>query len=310
MVVSLLATATAPALADERDSVELQQATSAVAAIPGLLDESQGIDLVDADSDAFTTDDVSLPIDAADPIEVHAAGAPGIEMELPAGSATDEAVQVTDGTVAYTDSAPQTSIVVQALDGGAARAMTILEGPAAPSSFDYAFSTADGGQVTLETDEVGGIHINDSTGTQIGYVDPAWAVDAHGQPVATNYEIAGDTLTQTVDHAADAAYPIVADPRVTLGKRLYTAFSKSEVDRVLALDRRYGSTAQGLATAICALLPGGALAKVPCTAVLTEAATRVRNTFKDADRYNQCVQIGIPYNWALWLGVSAHRYNC
>ncbi|MCP3805548.1 hypothetical protein NLX83_40420 [Allokutzneria sp. A3M-2-11 16] len=49
----------------------------------------------------------------------------------------------------------------------------------------------------------------------LGRVAPAWAVDAKGKRLATRYELTGTTLTQVLEHRG-AAYPVVADPVVTV----------------------------------------------------------------------------------------------
>lgn len=43
-----------------------------------------------------------------------------------------------------------------------------------------------------------------------------WAKDAEGNDLATSYSIEGDAVVQTVD-AAEAAFPVVADPTWTVG---------------------------------------------------------------------------------------------
>jgi len=44
-------------------------------------------------------------------------------------------------------------------------------------------------------------------------VGAAWAIDADGDRMPTQYSVSGSTLTQTVDHTAPGvAYPVVADP--------------------------------------------------------------------------------------------------
>ncbi|KQZ22328.1 hypothetical protein [Microbacterium sp. Root553] len=58
----------------------------------------------------------------------------------------------------------------------------------------------------------------DAGGTRIslGQIEAPWAVDANGTKLSTSYTLAGDTLTQSVN-TEGAAYPIVADPAVTVG---------------------------------------------------------------------------------------------
>lgn len=42
-------------------------------------------------------------------------------------------------------------------------------------------------------------------------VAPAWALDANGESVPTQYRIEGTTLVQVIDHHG-ATYPVVGDP--------------------------------------------------------------------------------------------------
>lgn len=46
-------------------------------------------------------------------------------------------------------------------------------------------------------------------------IDPAWAKDASGQPVATHYQVAEGTLTQVIEPTGSTRFPVVADPRVS-----------------------------------------------------------------------------------------------
>lgn len=47
----------------------------------------------------------------------------------------------------------------------------------------------------------------------LGEVAAPWAVDADGNPVATEYELDGTTLVQTVKVTPDTTFPVVADPK-------------------------------------------------------------------------------------------------
>ena len=54
----------------------------------------------------------------------------------------------------------------------------------------------------------------ETTNKQIAVVDPAWAVDANGAPVATHYEVVGGSISQVIDTNATTAFPVTADPEV------------------------------------------------------------------------------------------------
>ena len=51
-------------------------------------------------------------------------------------------------------------------------------------------------------------------GEPIALIDQAWAKDADGNPVATHYEVNGDSITQVVDATPTARFPVIADPRI------------------------------------------------------------------------------------------------
>ncbi len=43
-------------------------------------------------------------------------------------------------------------------------------------------------------------------------IAPAWAKDANGRPVSTDYEVSGSALVQTVQITEHTRYPVVSDP--------------------------------------------------------------------------------------------------
>lgn len=59
----------------------------------------------------------------------------------------------------------------------------------------------------------------------VAEIETPWAIDANGNPVTTNYELNGTTLTQTIETNADTAYPVVADPSAKAGAGQITACS-------------------------------------------------------------------------------------
>lgn len=54
----------------------------------------------------------------------------------------------------------------------------------------------------------------------VGSIAAPWAVDASGNAVPTSFEVAGNTVTQVVEHAG-AVYPVTADPLFTFGRSIY-----------------------------------------------------------------------------------------
>lgn len=92
--------------------------------------------------------------------------------------------------------------------------MSLLEEGASSATFTLdlpsgASLIADGGGFNIVVD-------TGETNITLGQVEAPWAVDAKGKELPTSYSWSNGVLTQTVD-TAGAAYPIVADPAVTVG---------------------------------------------------------------------------------------------
>lgn len=103
------------------------------------------------------------------------------------------------------------------------RVSTVLHTANANHSFEYALPQgteaqmgSDGRIALVKTVEV---EVEDSTATAevtVGYVEPAWAVDAEGRSIETFYEVADGVITQQVLTTADTTYPVVADPKYVI----------------------------------------------------------------------------------------------
>lgn len=92
---------------------------------------------------------------------------------------------------------------------------TVLNDETAPERFDYSIDIPEGARIELVN---GQPFVWAADGSMIGGFFPAWAVDATGESVPTRYELAGDVLTQVVEHhSTEATYPIVADPAYRRG---------------------------------------------------------------------------------------------
>ncbi len=168
---------------------------------------SQTIDLGDEFASSTGSGLVSIPSDAATPVEIMPlSGATGLSVSLPTLEGTGSAELASDGTVVY-PSEDSAYLAVQPLADGGTRFLSVLQDRGAPTEYEYTFDGAelqilDDGSVTVSND-----------GEVTGRIDPAWALDADGASVPTHYVVEGDSLTQVVDHAAgDFAYPITADP--------------------------------------------------------------------------------------------------
>lgn len=190
--------------------------------------------------------DVVLPADTSDAL-LFQAGEHVVEITLPAPDAAGDA-ELVDGVVSY-DNADGSSTVPVPKEDGSLQITTVIDGPAAPTAYEYALELPAGYEL-LRGEEGEGVAIaavNESD--LLGVFAAPWAVDADGRNVPTRYDIRGTTLVQVVDHSAAYTYPIVADP--WLGQELYyqpTLTSWNGAFKVNATPREAGKTWSGIST--------------------------------------------------------------
>jgi hypothetical protein len=140
------------------------------------------------------------------------------------------------------------------------------------------------------------------TGEVVNIVLPAWAEDARGRDVATEYVVEGGTLTQVVE-TRGAAFPIVADPALACNWTHCTVQSNKWETRQIAA---WGSSGAIIFGAMCAMgagIIGGGL----CGAY---GAWHV-NTAIQAQRYGRCYgQQFVIYASGLVYPVQYSGGNC
>jgi hypothetical protein len=85
-----------------------------------------------------------------------------------------------------------------------------------------------------------------------GTVDPAWAVDANGEPVETRYEVAEGLLRQVVKTDSTTAFPVVADPTFWWG---WNAFIPNSVHQRVLKAIMIGAAAVTIANLFVAYIP-------------------------------------------------------
>lgn len=95
----------------------------------------------------------------------------------------------------------------------------------APTRYEFGYDLPSG--FKLSEDGAGGVEILDSENEVVGDIAPPWAVDANGAAVATAFKLVDDDLIQTIQHSS-AAYPVVADPRITLGQGIYVRYDLAD----------------------------------------------------------------------------------
>ncbi|MDQ1112497.1 hypothetical protein QE418_001945 [Microbacterium testaceum] len=131
-----------------------------------------------------------------------------IDVTLPEASAR---ASVVNG-VAVLDQSDNSAIVPVPQDNGSVAIHSVLNDSSAPDSYAYTFDLNPGDEL-VSAGEGGGFGIFTADGGIRVLGAAPWAKDANGVEVPTRYELVGNQVVQHVDHhAAEYAYPIVADP--------------------------------------------------------------------------------------------------
>lgn len=191
------------------------------------------------------------------------------------------------------------TFVVDALNDGA-RISSVLESAEADHSVSYEVEIPDG--YRLEPQPDGSIEIvspavklpdGGSVAVAVGSFERPWALDANGQSVPTHYVVDGDVITQVIAAHPDAAYPLVADPRVDLKwYRIILYFSKSET-RTIANGGWGAATIAGICTAA-----GGPALGAGCLAIsgliVYQAGVAVNSRPERCLRIRSVLPVGIP----------------
>lgn len=178
-------------------------------------------------------DSIEIPKDGGKPLlAISDTGEEGIDPEiiginLPDITNESNAKMAGDGTVIY-DTDEAAYIAVQALEETiqneefqAIRAMVTITDASAPKEYEFKFNLPDGYYLVSDYDidneydqyDCGAVFVANSEGRLCSTIEPAWAIDSCGNPVNTEYTIAGNTLIQKVDFDENSKFPIVADPK-------------------------------------------------------------------------------------------------
>lgn len=150
---------------------------------------------------------VDLPKDGGDTVTL-----PSREHEIALTVPADgSAVSQSDTGVVFDGAHSDSQVAVETTSFGV-RALVKIESAAAPERFEFPFA---GDVEHLELNDDGSVELLGAQDQHLGFIAPAWAVDADGIEVPTHYEVRGTILTQVVEHrSGDHAYGIVADPSV------------------------------------------------------------------------------------------------
>lgn len=259
----------ASASASDASSVAEDVVAAIDAVAGGSLDRATGV--VSADSTVAAGGGVSVDLssDAADGVSINSSSGGDLGIGLPFAETADGAT-VVDGVMVY-DNRNGSSTTPLVNKDGSVQILTTLVDRDAPTRYEYTFEVDRGGSLVLTED--GGVDVMNADGLAVSHVAAPWALDANGHAVATWYEVDGNTLAQVVDHGASTAYPVVADPKISFGWRIYLKYNKSEVKSQVSGWRGTVNDKQKYASVFCAaLVSGGRFGqsrqlRVPCTSM-------------------------------------------
>ena len=163
------------------------------------------------------SDMLSVPADPTDPISMTRSGGANVGVSLPGTPSHGKAAGA--GMVLFEDVDKDTDVLVQPQKDTGVRVLTVINGPQAPTQFDYDLKLADGHKLFQMQD--GRVDAEDSA---IALIESPWAYDARGNAVPVSYTTSGSVLTLNVAHDDTTAYPVLADPVFTWGIMTGTAY--------------------------------------------------------------------------------------
>lgn len=199
---------------------------------------------------------------------------------------SDAQRELINNRAVYANSATGASSVVQKVDNST-QVLTVIDGASSPSSYRFDLNLPAGDHLVSGPD--GSVLISTTDNVIVGDIATPWAKDAKGVNLPTTYTIDGNSVTQNVN-LEGAAFPVVADPRVTFGFYAYVTFTRSETTRIAP-----NSSYVTLTAAACGLIPLPGV-NVACAIIVGAAAINLSNVFKNAASQNgKCAQMRFNY---------------
>ena len=246
LAAALGATSAAQAAEPADLDIDLSANSALAEAVESAADLPVDIGAADVIDASVAGVEVAVPSDPADPVQIGAPDGASFEITLPALDEIADA-EIVNGTVAY--QSIDASIVPVLREDGTLQVLAVLENSDAPRSFSYQFGL-DGGR--LEPLDDGGFVLLDDRGDELGRAAAPWAIDADGREVPTHYEIDGTTVRQVVEPALDAAYPIAADPALTVTTYEYKVTGVSTSTKP-NYQKPVGGCVVGTANSVCTI---------------------------------------------------------
>jgi hypothetical protein len=122
-----------------------------------------------------------------------------------------------DGTVVFRNSDAAAETAVQATAAGV-RALVVAKHASAPREYTFPVTLPPGGRLVSSAEllgaqyDTGEIIALDGAGHALGTFGRAWAKDAEGATILTQYRVEGSSIVQTVEFTGSTAFPVVIDP--------------------------------------------------------------------------------------------------
>lgn len=151
-----------------------------------------------------------------------------VELPLPEESAGQASV-INGNTVVYADGLAPTT--VQLVNENSVRIQTLTESANSPHSFEYIFPT-DWSVGALEDGSAWASSNDDSESAPVVSIAPPWAYDSNNELVSTHYRIQGNSIIQVIEPDDSTVYPIISDPKYSLGKGIYIHFNRAETKTI------------------------------------------------------------------------------
>ncbi len=259
--------------------------------------------------------DVSVPLTSDGQIVLETAEGETLAVPLPDDLSTSSGIGTSTGATVFIGADGHPDLTVEPVAHGV-RMSTVLDATTASRSFDYvlpedteAQQLADGRlELTKPVSHVSPGAAQDVS-VVVGYIEPAWAMDAAGRRVETSYEVGDGILTQHVRTDDRTTYPVVADPQWTLtsGYQFRVRWNRAETATIA----NGGWAATGV-TAVCAAAgtaaggPAGAAAAGAACLALTGSAVYTAGVARNS-RPSRCLELymtqvpGIPPTWVPWF---------
>jgi hypothetical protein len=194
----------------------------------------------------------------------------GIELLGSSGSASEAqgSSRLYDNVAADTDALVSTH-------GDGVQLLSIMQSTSAPNSQRYRLSLPPGASVTRAGEGFVLVGANDAV---IGSIDEPWARDATGRTLPTTYELVGTTLLQRTD-TTNAVFPVVADPKITVGLGVYLNIWGHEARAVALAFYAVGGASAAISCTLISKLPHPALRSL-ATLVCGAAAVNLRKVIE------------------------------